>query len=151
MVGPKLPLSTFILEILDVPLQLDGNSAAESVAFQLHSRDIGAVWDIWKVTSVLAPGLADSEGRRQYSLVAALVPTALPSGQISATTIFKVPGYLSLNGKFNGRPDWCTRCKSDDVRFHVFGQCKKTKCFHCKERRHIADQCPKRKAQVTLY
>ncbi|CDR88573.1 uncharacterized protein SPSC_04400 [Sporisorium scitamineum] len=154
LVGPKLPVSTIILEIIDIPRQLDANSAAQTVAFKLHSRDIGTVWDIWKVTILLGENLSDSAGRRQYSLVAVLVPKTLSGGKISATTKLNIPGYVSINGnhclvKCNGRPDWCGRCKSDAEHFHPFGQCQRLECFECKERGHTADQCPKKQAQET--
>ncbi|SYW81232.1 uncharacterized protein UBRO2_04149 [Ustilago bromivora] len=153
LVGPKLPPSTIILEILDVPFQVDARSAAQTVAFKIHERQVGKVWDIWKVEHGLPAEFSDSNGRRQYSLVAALVPTALPSGKIAATTIISIPGYISLHCKhclvkFNGRPDWCTRCKSDAQHFHVFGQCQKLECFHCKDFGHTADKCPKKQAEA---
>ncbi|KAJ1018823.1 hypothetical protein NDA16_004628 [Ustilago loliicola] len=99
LVGPKLPPSTIILEILDVPFQVDAKSAAQTVAFKIHERQIGKVWDIWKVEHGLTEEFSDSVGRRQYSLVVVLVPTALPSGKIAATTIINIPGYISLHRK----------------------------------------------------
>lgn len=150
--GPRLPHETLILEIVDVPANLAARSAAQTVAFTLQQRDVGQVLDMWKVTSVLAPELAEIAGPSAYTLVAALLPPTLPTGEITATAIINIPGFIKLNNehclvKFRGRPDWCGRCKGDAEHFHVFGHCQKLECFECKERGHTADQCPTRMQQ----
>ncbi|KAJ1024002.1 hypothetical protein NDA13_004833 [Ustilago tritici] len=99
LVSPKLPPSMIILKILDVPFQVDARSAAQTVAFKIHEQQVVKTWDIWKVEHGLPAEFSDSKGRHQYSLVAALVPTVLPSGKIAATTIISIPGYIPLHHK----------------------------------------------------
>lgn len=141
-VGPALPKTAMVIEVLGVPASNAKDETARYIALRL--QPFVRVHDVWVAQISYANDPTPPQDTNRMVVLAS--SAAGKDGGIDPNSVHAIPGYLKIGGaecelSYVGRLPWCTTCRSTASQYHTFDNCPRRRCFNCRASGHSAAQC----------